>query len=232
MKSCRTSSARLSVSPPPPAAARAAASAMARAVDVGRLGLPDNHEPSVGSVQDLDRDSVELRQRDAPAAAVEPEPHEVDPADAHGRVELAPLRQVADRLVASARSLAQHAGRACGQRYEAEDDLQQRGLARAVRPEYGDTFPSPDLGRDVAPHAPPAKRRPGPVEPYALRPRRRHRPVARASARRSASSWRTCQAWNVVPVGTSVSVTVTISIPFRRAAEVRRWTSGVAFWRL
>src|SRR5260370_1157375 len=55
-------------------------------------------------------------------------------------------------------------------------------------------------------------------------------PVAAASALAKASSWRTCQSWNVAPLGVSVSVTVTVGIPAFLARSTSAVTSGVEFW--
>src|SRR5436190_5789462 len=68
----------------------------------------------------------EPRQRDAEARPVEPEPDEVDAAEAHAGVEGPPLRQVADPALSLSRRPAEHRGRAGRERHQAEDRLHER----------------------------------------------------------------------------------------------------------
>src|SRR5438128_646573 len=62
------------------------------------------------------------RQREPPAITIEPQPDDVNPAQARARLEGVPLRQVADRGIARAGSLAQDAHAAAVQRQRAQPD--------------------------------------------------------------------------------------------------------------
>ena len=67
-----------------------------------------------------------------PAIAVESQPHDVDPAQARARLEGAPLRQIADRGVARAGSLAQDPHAAPVQRERAYPHSRLKGQANVL----------------------------------------------------------------------------------------------------
>src|SRR5205085_1148135 len=153
-----------------------AASGMTVAVHEGSFWLPDDDEPAVGGMQDLDRRPVETaeglardhvfrrtfdraaageldhlgdsgcvslatrgpREGDPPTGPVQPELDEVDAADPGAGVEAVPLRQVADPALRLAGPSSQHRTGSGGQRQQTEDRLDQRRLARSVRPQHGD----------------------------------------------------------------------------------------------
>ena len=88
---------------------------------------------------------------EAPAMAVEPEADEVARAQREVAVEGALLRHVADALPAFARRPAVHL-HASGRRLEqAEQDADQRRLARAVRAEHGEELAGLQLEAEVFP---------------------------------------------------------------------------------
>ena len=107
---------------------------------------------------------------DAPPAAGEAEadevagPHRV--ADGGGVV----LGHVADAGVASVRGLAQHRHRPGRHREQAEHDLQQGGLARAVGPDHHDERPAGDGEVAVLPDRAAASGHRGPVQLDRRRP--------------------------------------------------------------
>src|SRR5205823_4957313 len=171
----------------------------------------------------------EPRQRDPPARAVEAEAHEVDPPDPGAGVEVAPLRQVADLRVPVARRPAEHRGLPGRKRQQAEDGLDERRLAGAVRAEHRHELAVADLQRDSLEDRPPTQADRRPLEGDR---RPGHLPVASARACISASSWCDCQSWNRAEAGVIVSVIVVTGMPCLRAASVIRWTSGVLFWLL
>jgi hypothetical protein len=86
-----------------------------------------------------------------PAGATQPQRHQVPRphglADGGGVV----LRHVPDAVVAAAGRLAEHLDAAGRWIVQAEDHLQQRGLARTVRPEHGDHRAGLDLERAGGP---------------------------------------------------------------------------------
>src|SRR5207248_5786480 len=91
------------------------------------------------------------RQRQAPPVPVEPEAYHVQAPDPQGRVEAASLRQVPDVVVGLPGRAAEQPYRAPGQRYQAKDRLEQRGLPDAVGPEDGHELAGRDRGADPGP---------------------------------------------------------------------------------
>ena len=100
--------------------------------------------PGRASARCRSRAALRDRDRDAPAGAVEPEPHEVDPADPGRGVEAVALGEVADRAARLGRRAAEHGDRARLERDQPEDHPHQRRLAGAVGPEHGDELPAAD----------------------------------------------------------------------------------------
>src|SRR5438045_2520421 len=163
-KSWRTSSTRFQDSPWKTAASTMVVPV---AVHERRFGLSDDDQSAVRGVQHFDRRAVETAerltrdhlvrpaldcaaagevddavgaagQRDAPARTVQPELDKVDAADPGAGFEVVPLREVPDPRPCLARCLAEHHGRSSTQRQQAEDRLDQRRLAGAVRPQECD----------------------------------------------------------------------------------------------
>ena len=102
------------------------------------------------------------------AGAVESEPHQVDTANPRVRFEMPPLRQVADLAFGRTRRHAEHRSAAVRQRQLAEQYLQQRRLARPVRPEDRCELPLCDRDADLAPHDMPADPSLRPMQAHGL----------------------------------------------------------------
>jgi hypothetical protein len=81
--------------------------------------------------------------------AVQAEAHHVPYAERHVRLDAELLRHVPDRGVAVLPRGAVEQYGAFGDRLEAEDDLEQGGLARAVRPDEPGELAGTDAERDV-----------------------------------------------------------------------------------
>ena len=150
---------------------------------------------------------------EAPAVAVETEPHEVAAAQDDVAVEDALLRHVADAVAALLRRASLHHDAAGARLEQPEQDADQRRLAGAVRPEHGEQLAPLELEAE-------------PFEQRAVaEPEREvvdgddaHLARAAASARACAS----CHCWKV-RCGGRVSVTGTTGMPalLRRGAQSR-----------
>ena len=178
-----------------------------------------------------------------PAGAVEPEPHDVDAADAGAGVEAAPLRQVADPVVRVARAAGRaptRARRPSGSRprtalisVDLPAPFGPRTATNSPRPTVRSRRRSRSSGRRGAP---PRRRTRPPAAASQPRGRRAaaaarvaHRPVALASAARSALELARLP---VLEAGAAAGSGVSVIGRDRdarclRAASVSRWTSGV-----
>src|SRR5439155_24188282 len=135
----------------------------------------------------------------------------------------------------------EHAHGARRQGLQAEQDLQERRLAGPVRAEDRGERAAFDREIDAAPEHPLTEvdaasanayhqvRGPGDCGGAGHLPYGPHDPAASWRAASRPWSWRTCQAWNVAPAGTSVSVIVATGMPTALASSIWRWMSGVAF---
>ena len=159
---------------------------------------------------------------EAPAVAVETEPHEVASAQDDVAVEDTLLRHVADAVAALLRRASLHHDAAGGRLEQPEQDAEQRRLARAVRPEHGQQLAPLEL--EAEPFEQGAVTEP---ECEVVDGDDAHRARAAASAR----AWPSCHCWKV-RCGGRVSVTGTTGIPASCAAARNRAVMGETAWLL
>ena len=97
------------------------------------------------------------RQADTELVAVQAEAHHVPDPQRHVRLDGQLLRHVPDRGVTGRAGVAVEQHRAAGDRLQAEDDPEQGGLARAVRPDEAGELAGADAERHVAEDLPAAE---------------------------------------------------------------------------
>ncbi len=178
---------------------------------------PDLVERSVDARAILGAEAPE-----APAVAVETEPHEVAPAQDDVAVEDALLRHVADAMAAVLRRASLHHDAAGCRPEQPEQDAEQRCLPGAVRPKHGQQLAPLELEAE-------------PFEQGAVTEPERQvvdcgdAHLARAAA--SARAWSSCHCWKVRSGG-SVSLIGTTGMPSFCAAERSRAVRGETAWLL
>ena len=159
---------------------------------------------------------------DAPAVAVETEPHEVAPAQDDVAVENALLRHIADAMAALLRRASLHHDAAGCWPEQPEQDAEQRRLAGAVGPEDGQQLAPLELEAE-------------PFEQGAITEPERQvvdcddAHLARAAA--SARTWSSCHCWKLTSGG-RVSRTGTTGMPAFCAVARSRVVRGETAWAL
>ena len=194
-------------------------------------GQPADRRVGVRRRADLGEHAVDARaivaesRAEAPAVAVETEPHEVAAAERQVAVEDALLRDVADRARRS-RGGRPAIERAARRRLEQpEQDPDQRRLAGAVRPEHGEELALAELEAQAVPERALAEAEREVVG------RTTTGSVIAAAPRRAASPARAATS-GTTRCGGSVSVTPTTGMPAFAAASRMRCVIGDTAWLL
>ena len=204
--------------------------------------------------------STGSRQRHAPARAIQPEPHDVHPAQPRRAIERVALWQIADRAVGLPGRAAQHGELPADSISVPSSAFSSVDLPDPFAPSSATNSPGAIASdtplhtvrpptRTPAPRSSSAMAAPGWADASGAAARVESfsvalaggrsvlaaaltSPVAACSAFINPSSSAACHCWKLSLAGESVSVTVAMGIPLALAISFTRCTSGVTFWLL